>query len=280
MRLRVFALYLALLPGAVFAQSGSQVAVNMGSVTRKVDPTKVHLDQLLGTQVPLTATFKNEQGKTVRFGDLLDNKPAVILPIFYRCKGVCGLELQGTIGAIRGMTKSQMGRDFDVIVVSIHPKETPDLAAGKRASTVAEVAKPETDKGWRFLVGDWGNIHQVTDSIGFHYTYDEARDAIDHPSGIVFVTPKGVVSSYIYGSQYSPALFEKNLDIAKRYKVGEKAKEIFFGCVHVDPLTGRRSIVVENVLKVFGGATLFTLVGGIAVLSNASRKRRKETPEL
>jgi protein SCO1/2 len=223
----------------------------------------------------LDATFHDRTGRAESFGQLLGDKPSIVLPIFFRCKGVCGLELQGAIAAIKDLKTRQLGRDFNILVVSIHPKETPDLAEGKYESTVSEVAQPATNDGWRFVVGDWPNIHKVTDAIGFKYTYDESKDAINHPSGIAFVTPKGVVSSYIYGAQYSGRQFERNLDFAGREKVGAKVEEIFFGCVHIDPLTGKRSFIVENILKVAGAGTVAGIFLAIMVMSGKAKFRRK-----
>jgi len=277
-RLRFLAVLLGLLPAVLWAQAGSQVGVSAGQLSRRVDSSKVRIDQHLGAQIPLEASFTDRGGKKESFGELLGGKPAIILPIFYKCKGVCGLELQGTIAALKGMKARKLGKDFRILVVSIHPHETPDLAQGKYASTIDLVGEPGTEEGWRFVVGDWSNIHAVTDTLGFKYTYDEAKDAIDHPSGIMFVTAKGVVSSYIYGAQYSPAQFERNVDLAARSEIGPKATEIFFGCVHVDPLTGKRSIVIENVLKVAGIATVLCLGFTILVLSGKAKfGKKKET---
>lgn len=275
MRLRVLFALVGLLPALVLAQTDSQITVAPGTIGQKVDHTKVRIDQNLGQGVPLDATFRDRTGKEVKFGQLLEGKPAIVLPIFYKCKGVCGLELEGAITALRDMKTSQLGKDFNVVVVSIHPKETPDLAEGKYESSVAELNKPGTEKGWKFVVGDWENIHKVTDTLGFKYTYDEAKDAINHPSGLMFVSPNGMVSSYIYGAKYSPSAFEKNIVTARDAKVGKKVEEIFFGCIHVDPLTGKRSLVIQNLLKVLGVLTIAVLGTTILVLSGRAQFKRK-----
>jgi protein SCO1 len=274
-RLRFIAGLVGLLPAFLLAQTVSQIATSPGTMSINIDRANVRLEQRLGAQIPLDATFRDETGKSQHFGELIGNKPSVILPIFFLCKGVCGLELQGTIAALKGMTTRKLGHDFNIVVMSIHPKETPELAEGKYKSTVDEVGLPGTENGWRFVVGDLANIHRVTNAIGFKYTYDEEKNAINHPSGIVFVTPKGVVSSYIYGAQYTPKQFERNLDFAGREQVGAKTEEIFFGCIHVDPLTGRRSFVVQNILKVAGIFTVGVLVLAIAVLSGKASLRRR-----
>lgn len=267
-----------LFPCVASAQSVTQVA--SGSLPTKIDRDKVRLLQELGSQIPLDASFRDRTGKTETFGELVGEKPTIVLPIFFLCKGVCGLELQGTIAALKNLKARKLGRDFNIVVMSIHPKETPDLAQGKYASTVDEVSMPGTESGWRFVVGDSANIHKVTDAIGFKYTYDEAKNAINHPSGIVFVTPKGVVSSYIYGARYSAKQFERNLDFAGREQVGKKTEEVFFGCIHIDPLTGQRSLVIQNVVKVAGFITVGAILLAILTMSGKARLRRRHAASL
>jgi protein SCO1/2 len=271
-----FLLALALLSSALVRAQGSQITVTPGESSRAVDKSAIRIDQHLGIQVPLDASFRDRTGKTVAFGDLFEGRPAIVLPIFYNCTGVCNLELRGTMETLRQMKGRKLGKDFDVIVVGIHPKETPDLAQGKYEATVADLRQPGTEGGWKFLVGDRDNIHRVTDALGFYYTYDEGRDAIDHPSGIMFLTPQGKVSSYIYGATYTPDAFERNLDLATKNKVGEKAEEIFFGCIHVDPVTGERSLVIRNVLKVMGFMTLAIMGFSFMVLTGRTQLRKRK----
>jgi len=266
---------LLLVPALLLAQ-GSQITVTPGAGTRSVDRENVRIDQRLGNPVALDATFRDRKGAEVKFGELLENKPAVVMAIFYQCTGVCNLELRGTIDVLKKLKTHQLGKDFNVIVVGIHPKETPDLAQGKYEATVESLGQPGTESGWKFLVGDEANIRKVTDSLGFKFTYDAAKDAIDHPAGLMFVTPSGRVSSYVYGSTYTSDQLAKNLDVAGREQMGKKVQELFFGCIHVDPITGERSIVIRNVLKVLGVITLIAITLTILTLSGRAQWRRRQ----
>ncbi|MGV3618037.1 MAG: SCO family protein [Fimbriimonas sp.] len=273
--MRLGLLFVFLMMVALGRPQASQIGTTPGNLPQSVDRKNVRIDQHLGIQIPLDATFRDRTGKSVQFGEVLQGKPAIVLPIFYNCTGVCNLELRGALETLRTMKGRQLGRDFDVIVVGIHPKETPDLAEGKYKASVADLDRPGTEGGWKFLVGDADNIHRVTDALGFYYTYDEAKDAIDHPSGLMFLTAKGKVSSYIYGAKYTATAFEKNLDLATRGEVGEKATEIFFGCIHIDPVTGKRSVVIKNVLKVLGFLTLGIMGFSLMVLTGRTQIRKR-----
>ncbi|HVT12394.1 MAG TPA: SCO family protein [Fimbriimonadaceae bacterium] len=273
--------WLTLLFGISFSVAFAQDAVFSGpsgppSTQPKVDLSKVHIVQRLGIQVPLDTTFRDQDGRVVRLGDSLHSRPALVLPIFYRCQGVCNVELQGLLATLPQL-KQKIGKDYDVVVLSIDPQEGPDLAKAKLQASLA--TSPElkgTEPGWHFLTGTLENIHKVTDALGFYYTYDADKDLINHPSGIMFLTPAGVISSYILGANYTTSRLSLDINVANAKKLGTKVEDIFFGCIHCDPITGRKSIVIERFLSLLGVVTVVSIVATLATLSGFRwRKKRK-----
>lgn len=253
----------------------AQVFPNAAPVQSSPDRKNVRIDQRLGEQVPLGTELRDRNGRTVHFGDVLGNRPAIVLPIFYRCSGVCNIELQTILADLPKMKTDEVGRDFDIVVLRIDPQEGPGLAKAKFQSTID--SSPElkgTEGGWHFLTGSLDSIRAVTDALGFHYTYDAAKDLINHPSGIMFLTSTGTISSYILGPGYTPATLTNNLHLASNGKVGEKSADVFSGCIHINPLTGQRSIAIERVVRLLGALTVLGLVGTIAGLSLKSRLSR------
>lgn len=239
----------------------------------KPDLTNVRIVQKLGHLLPAEAQFSDRDGSPVRLANFLNARPLIVLPIFYRCTGVCNLELQSLVATLP-KTRRSIGRDFDVLVLSIDPNEGPGLAKAKCASTIAtQPAFAGTENGWHFLTGNLENIRKLTDSLGFYFKFDPIKDQINHPSGIMFVTPSGVVSSYILGANYSPKAIASDIDLASKSRVGEKTADVFFGCVHIDPLTGKRSIVIEGVLRIAGFATILAIAGILGFGRFRSRKQ-------
>ncbi len=257
---------LSVLTVCAFGQGFQQAT---GVVPPNVNLKDVSIIQRLGSQVPLNVPFRDQEGSTVTFGTMLHGKPAIVLAIFYQCAGVCSVETENLVIALEKMTDLKVGKDFDVVLLGIHPKETVDMAQTKLKETLASSPNFKgTSSGWHMLTGTLPNIRSVTSSLGFFYTYDESTDIINHPAGLMFLTSSGVVSSYILGANFTVEGIRKDLGIAKRNQIGIKSPDIFFGCIHIDPLTGRRSIVIENVLRVAGvltiaavGLTLLTLTG-------------------
>lgn len=197
------------------------------------------------------------------------------MAIFYRCTGVCSIELENVVETISKMNK-QVGRDFDVVVVGIDPVETPELARDKLRLALAGQPKLQaTEAGWHLLTGSLDSIRAVTDKLGFYYSYDPVKDIVNHPAGIMFVTPTGVVSSYILGASFSADVMDADLDKAAKNELGVKSADIFFGCIHIDPLTGKTSLVVQNVLMVLAAVTVVSLLLTVLTLSGRARWRRK-----
>lgn len=239
-----------------------------------LDISKVKIIQRIGNQLPTDAQFRDQDGKTVSFGSVLHNRPALVLAVFYRCTGVCTLELANLVDTLSNMSVKRVGRDYDVIIVGIDPVETPELAKDKLRQVLATEPKLKgTDAGWHFLTGSLGSIHAVTNKMGFYYTYDPSRDIVNHPAGLTFITPTGVVSSYILGAKYGADAIASDLDTAAKNQLGVKSADIFFGCIHIDPLTGKTSLVIQNVLKLLAAVTVISLLLTLLTLSGRARWR-------
>jgi protein SCO1/2 len=277
MRLKIPLVALVLMLSlAAWGQGGFQATMDSTAAasTPSVDLSKVHIDQDLGAQVPMTAQFKDWDGTTVTFGTLLGTRPAILVPIWYNCTGVCNVELQNLLTTIDKLKTRKLGTDYEVIVMSINPSEGPELAAGKRKNVLNTLEQKGTDKGWHFLTGTMPNIRAVTDAVGFHFTYDPVKNFANHPAGLMVLSPTGQVSSYLYGANYAVPTVQADLDTAKQGRIGAKSEELFFGCIHCDPITGKKSIVVENVLRLMGVLTVIVLVGSILTLSGKKFIRR------
>src|SRR5579862_439907 len=114
---------------------------------------KMGVDQRLGQSVPGDVPFQDEHGRTVKFGDLYGARPLVIMPMFFECKGVCGVETDGLLQTAIQMTDLNVGRDYDIVMLSINPKETPEVTLPRWNNTVKLYNRPDADQGFHFLTG-------------------------------------------------------------------------------------------------------------------------------
>jgi len=273
-KLMVTAVASLALAGVSFGQYSNGLQIDSDPAVTSPEMKKIRVEQRLGETIDQTSVVTDELGKETNFKDLVRGRPVIVLPIFYRCTGVCNLELNGVVEALRQMPNWKVGRDVDVIALGLHPKETYDLAAAKKAFTLREYKDAKSGPGWHFLTGSLDQVGNIANSLGFFYVFDEKGDRVNHPTGVMVLTGTGKISSYILSATFSPDRLGKFLEIAQKGEVGQRSQEIFFGCVHIDPVTGKRSIMIENVLKVLGVLTLVCLLGSILVLSGKAKFRR------
>lgn len=285
--MRVAALLLllmaALVAGAQFYGYKNPPVPGQSRVATQNAGADVRLDQRLNEFVPLDATFRDEHGATVELGSLFDGKPVVLLPVFYKCPGICETEIMNLVGSLRGFKKHFIGRDFTVVTLGIDPKEAPELAATKKDTLVALYLSTRTsrqdrlaaERGWHFLTGDMDQIRRVTDAIGFRFTYDETNGNIVHPAGLVVLTPQGKISRYLVDMEYPQQILLDSIREAGLGNVGPKDDRPFFmACIQIDPLTGQRSMNVINVLRTLGVVTVLGLVAAAFVWNRQARARQ------
>lgn len=232
----------------------------------------IGIDQNLNAQLPMDAVFTDDYGKTVKIGDLFGQRPAVLVMVYYECPMLCNMVLNDLLRTMNGMTALTVGQDFDVITVSINPKETPELASKKKRAYMKEYGQRGTPQGWHFLTGTEENIKRVAETVGFRYRYDEVRKEYIHASGIMVVTTDGRLGRYFYGIDYSPKDLRLSLVEASNNKIGGFSEAVLLYCFHYDPTTGKYGMIVMNVLKLGAGGTLLAL--GTFVLIMFRRDRR------
>src|SRR5258705_1792267 len=151
---------------------------------------------------------------------------------------LCTQVLNGIVRVLRGVSL-EPGKDFEIVVVSIDPKETSALAAEKKANYVEQYGRKSGAAGWHFLVGPEASIHRLADDVGFRYLYDPASGQFAHASGFVVLTPKGVASRYFYGLEHSASDLRLALVESSEEHIGSLVDQILLLCYHYDPATGR-----------------------------------------
>jgi protein SCO1/2 len=256
-----------LLGSPLFAQVSSYGDKQSGENTGDQLPQvlqKVGVSQHLNQQLPLDATFLDETGKSVSLGDYFGKRPAILSMVYYNCPMLCSEEMDGLTSALE-MVKLTPGKDFDVILISIDPSETPDLAAKRKAFYLKRYGRPETAAGWHYLTGQRPAIDAVTNAVGFGYVRVPGPDGrlsqFAHASSIEIVTTNGKLAQYYLGVEYSPKDMLLGLIEASGNKIGSPVANILTYCYHYDPQTNKHSLVVVRVVQLGGMVTVASLGG-------------------
>jgi protein SCO1/2 len=251
-------------------QSGAQVSSygdkSVGENTGDQLPTvlqRVQVTQKLNAQLPMDAAFVDETGTPVKLGQYFDGKhPAVVTTVYYNCPMLCSEEMDGLTSALE-MVHLVPGKDFQIVIISIDPTETPELAAKKKAFYLKRYGHPETASGWHYLTGKQPAIDAVTQAIGFGYVKVPGPDGkltqYAHASSIEIATPQGKLAQYYLGVEYSPKDVLLGLIDASGNKIGSPVANILTYCYHYDPQTNKHSLMVVRVVQLGGIVTVASL---------------------
>lgn len=224
---------------------------------------EVGIDQKLNGSIPLDLMFRDEHGNDVTLGQYFGSKPVILTLVYYDCPMLCTQVLNGLDRSIEQVPMS-VGKDFDVVTVSIDPTEQPTLAEAKQAVYLGMYNRPGAQLGWHFLTGEESQIKQLAASVGFRYAYDPDSKQYAHASGIMLLTPEGKISRYFYGVTYPARDMRLGLVEASEGKIGSPVDQVLLFCYHYDPHTGKYGLLISRVLQLAGLATV--LIGGIFLL--------------
>lgn len=227
------------------------------AATVRADPVTSRVDfaQKLGAQTPLDAAFRDENAQPVRFGDYLGKRPAILVLGYSECPMLCSLVLNGVVETLNDL-RATTGTQFDLIDLSIDPKESPSVAASRKRTYFKRYYREGADAGWHFLTGQDAEIHRVADAIGFHYAYDPESKQYAHASGFVVLTPEGKVSRYFFGVTFDGRELQTALNAAAAERVGSPIERLLLLCFHTNPIAGKYGALILGAMRVAGMATL------------------------
>ncbi len=239
----------------------------------------VAFEQKLNEPIPLDLVFRDETGQSVQLGDYFGEKPVILTLNYYKCPMLCPLVLDELATSLAQIPLT-MGDQFNVVTVSIDPRETPQLAAAAKKKYIRRYGRPGAEAGWHFLTGEEASIKRLAQAVGFHYAYDAKSDQYAHPAGIMILTPQGKISRYFYGIEYAPMDLRLGLVEASANKIGSLVDQVLLRCYHYDPVTGKYTLAVMNVLRLAGVTTVLILSSFVLVMFRRERRKKLSAESL
>ena len=230
--------------------------------SRPIPLRDVEFDQKLNSQIPLDLSFTDERGVPVQLRQYFGGKPIILNFVYYKCRDLCPLLLDGMVRTLRGVS-FDIGTEFDVLTVSIDPHDNAALAAAQKRNFLARYGRPGSERGWHFLTGEEAAIGKLAEAVGFHYSFDATTGEFAHATGIVLLTPTGKTSRYFYGIEFSPRDVRLGLVEAGEGKIGTPIDQLLLFCYHYDPVTGKYGPFVTNLVRLGGLITAVGLAGFI-----------------
>ncbi|MBZ5701799.1 MAG: SCO family protein [Acidobacteriia bacterium] len=222
----------------------------------------VGFDPQLDAPIPAEIAFRDETGRTVRFGDYYGQRPVVVALVYYGCPMLCN-EVQQTLVSVLKTLSFNPGREYEVVFVSFDARETPEMAADKKKEAMSRFGRPETAGGWHFLTGSQASIDALTRAANFRYRFDEKSQLFAHTSGILLLTPAGRISRYFMGVNYPPRDVRLGLVDASSGKIGTPTDHVLLFCFQYDPASARYSATILTIIRAGGILTIFAILVGV-----------------
>ena len=245
-------LLLPLLLAAIAAHAGQLI---QGSTLTPEQLKEVGIVQRLGNPIPDDLTLVDSDGSSVHLHTLLSRQPTLLVPVYYDCPNLCTVVLNALVQSLADLRRT-VGDGFQVVVVSIDPRETPVLAATKKASYFRLYGRGDPSS-WHFLTGDAGTIRRLTEAVGYRYRYDDRSGQFAHGSGLVVVNREGRVVQYLLGIEYPPRQIEAAIETASGSGIGSRVRDLFLLCYCYNPLTGPHGLAIAWILR---SAALFSVL--------------------
>ncbi len=268
----LFLLIICTIPGA---QARAQYSAEkpIGADAQSTLPNylqRAGIDQNLNHPLPLTAVFQDSSGATVELGKYFSKRPVVMALVYYHCGLLCPQVLHGMAVALR-QTGFTAGKDYEVVVASIDPTDTPAEGVGEKQRFIGNLGTTEDANAIHFLTGPQASINALAQAVGFHYVRVPGPDGkltqFAHSSVIMIATPDGRLSKYLSGIDYPSRDVRLALMDASGRKIGRVSDLVLIYCCNYSPTTGKYSVSILRVLSIAGFFTLIIVIGMIFLLS-------------
>ncbi len=242
---------------------------------------RAEITEKLGAQVDIqNLNFKNEEGQPVKLSQFFaSGKPVVLTLVYYNCPGLCNFLLNGFTNSVRTLGWT-IGKEFEVVTVSISPKEKSDIAKPKKANYLKEYGRLDADKGWHFLTGEEPQIQKLASEVGFGYFYDEKTKEYAHSAGIFVLTPTGKVSRVLYGIDYPNRDLKLSLLEASEGKIGTAFDRFLMFCYQYDPASRGYAFQAMRLVQVTSALMVLVLAVWIGRFWLSQRKLTRSAKEI
>ena len=235
---------------------------------------KAGIDQNLGKALPLTDRFVDSTGTEVPLAAYFAHRPVVMALVYYKCKMMCPQVLSGLSKTLRDVGFTP-GKDYDVVITSIDPADTPADGAQEKAHFLQALGTPDAGASVHFLTAQQPAINDLSAATGFNFVRipgpDGKMDQFAHSSVIMIATPDGRMSKYLFGIDYQPRDLRLAVIQASSHHIGSLSDLILLYCCNYSPTAGKYTVSILRVMGLAAMGSLFMLVGLLYALSRKAK---------
>lgn len=223
------------------------------------DLQDVGIEEHLGEQIPLDLTFATSEGDSTTLGELMESeKPVLLNPVYYNCPMLCSMVIDAVYAGVSDL-KWTPGKEYNIITFSIDPEEDHRLAASTKDSMITKFNRKGAEEGWHFLTGKKDAIRELTEAIGFKYKKINETGQYAHSASIMFLSPDGVLTRYLYGIKFDEFALRNALYEAADGEIGSTTDQLLLYCYQYDPDSQSYVPVAWRIMQLGGFATVLLI---------------------
>ncbi len=242
----------------------------------------VDITEHLGDRVPLDLVLIDDSGEPTTLGKLLEaGRPMMLHLGYYKCPMLCTLVLNEGVRSLAKMDLS-LGKDFDLVSVSINPKERHELAHAKKQGYLAEYDRAGSEKGMRFLTAAATPEGEtvpaaIATATGFGYKLLDSGE-YSHAAVFMMIAPDGRIVRYLYGVKFDPTTMRMAVVEAGEGKIGTPLDRFILWCHQWDPASKGYSLLAFRIMQVGGAITVVVMSVGLAWMFIRSARQARLAP--
>lgn len=223
------------------------------------DLQDVGIEEHLGDRIPLDLTFATSEGDSTTLRALMESdKPVLLNPVYYECPMLCSMVIDAVYAGVNDL-KWTPGKEYNIITFSIDPEEDHSLAASTKDSMITKFGREGAGDGWHFLTGKEDAIKTLTEAIGFKYKKIDQTGQYAHSASIMFLSPDGILTRYLYGIKFDEFSLRNALYEAADGEIGSTADQVLLYCYQYDPDSQSYTPVAWRIMQLGGFATVLVL---------------------
>jgi protein SCO1/2 len=236
----------------------------------------IGIEERLDAALPLDLELADESGNRVALGQYFrDGIPVILNLVYFNCPMLCNVHLDGFVTSLSNLDWTP-GREFEIVTVSIDPRDDPAGALAKRKHFLAQLGTKGEDANWHFLTGAEANVRRLAEAVGFRYRYDDTKGEYVHSAGLFIATPEGRLSRTLYGVAFDAQTLRLSLVEASRGKIGSPLDQVILFCFAYDHTAGRYGPAAVKIVR--AGAALTAVLLGAFLMTSWKRDIRRRRP--
>ncbi len=217
--------------------------------TAKIEPK-------IGKSITQDLEFINSDGDIVYIKDYIGDKPVILNFVYYTCPRLCNIISDSLLDTLKRLDSSLYSK-FRVLSVSFDHRDTVDTSHNFKNKYVNALTNDNANIEWHFLTGSKDNIFTLTQSAGFNYYFNKKSNQYAHGAALIFLTPDGIISRYLYGISYSSFDLKLSILEASDRKLISSLDSVLLYCYSYDP--DEKGFVLEAMIFMKVGATISLL---------------------